>query len=260
MALRDLRPATELELLCDDGVPLENAAHGVNAWSSLVLPLRDYFKRIGFRAFVSSNSAIFYPGEKNPLGPDVYVVNGGEDRGQGYWYVEAEGNLYPTLIIEMLSQSTEEHDRGYKMRIYQDVFRTPDYFLFESSTGGVECYQLKRGVYRRSHSDRRGHFRCLSLELSVGVVNWQLRWFDKRGKLLPEYQELRERADRAELCAAVERERADRAELNVAVERDRADQQRQQAEYEHQRAEHERSRAERLAARLRELGIDEETV
>lgn len=144
MALRDLRRSTELELLCDDGGPLENEIHGSLSWDSLVLSLRDYFKRTGFRAYVSINSAVFYPGARDPLGPDVFVVNGGAYHRQAYWYVEAEGGLYPTLIIEMLSPSTEKHDRCPSCESATLVSATERYVCFTCGQERDELWQCPR--------------------------------------------------------------------------------------------------------------------
>jgi hypothetical protein len=70
------------------------------------------------------------------------------------------------------------------------------------------------------------------LELHLGVTDGVLRYFDADGELVPTPPE----------SALAERERADQAQRLAETERERAE------------AEH--LRAERLAARLRELGID----
>lgn len=57
---------------------------------------------------------------------------------------------------------------------------------------------------------------------------------------------------------AGERQRAESERQRAEAEHQRAEAERQRAEAEHKRAEAERERAERLAARLRELGIDPE--
>lgn len=242
MALKNAALSDERELLYEDGVPLENETHGTMAWDDLVLPLRAYLKQVGLRAFVGSNSPVAWKRGADALGPDVYVVNGGEHRGQEGWVPWREGGLCPTLIIEILSKSTEKRDRGEKMQIYRDVFKTPDYFLFESATGGLEAYRLKAGAYERVHADRRGRFRCASLPLFLGVVDGRLRWFEKGGHMLPDYDEIADVA--AAECARAEREH------------ERAEREHERAEAERARAEAERARAECLSARLREHGID----
>jgi Uma2 family endonuclease len=248
------------DLLYDEGAPVENQVHSTLSWDDLVLPLRAYFKRTGFLAYVGSNSPVAYEPGKDALGPDVYVVNGGIERGQEGWVPWKEGGLAPSLIIEMLSPSTAARDRGEKMQIYRDVFKTPDYFLFESSTGGVEYYRLKHGIYVRTHADRRGRFRCASLPLSLGVVDSRLRWFERNGNLLPATTEVveqaaydHERAEREHERAEHERERAEREHERAEREHERAERERVQAMREHERAEKAEAENRRLQEELRRL-------
>ena len=54
--------------------------------------------------------------------------------GQEKWVSWEEGDLLPTLIIELVSPSTEKGDRGRKLSIYRDFFHCPDYFLYMRSS------------------------------------------------------------------------------------------------------------------------------
>lgn len=47
------------------------------------------------------------------------------------WVVWEEDDKYPNVIIELLSESTEQVDRRLKKQIYQDTFHTPEYFWFD---------------------------------------------------------------------------------------------------------------------------------
>jgi Uma2 family endonuclease len=69
-------------------------------------------------------------------------------------------------------------------------------------------------------------------------------------------EEERLRAEQERLRAEQERLRAEQADQQAQQERLRADEERLRAEHADQQAQQERLRAERLAARLRELGID----
>lgn len=208
---------------------MDSHVHGVMSWGDLVFPLRTWMARTGFVAFVGSNSPVAYARKVEALGPDVYVVNGGRDRGQVGWVPWLEGGLTPSLVIEMLSPSTEGRDRGQKLRIYRDVLKTVDHFLFESTTGGVEYRRLVNGVYVRKHADRNGRFRCASLPLLLGVADGRLRWFERDGTCLPGYDDIATVAEAERARADAERARADAEEAKVT----------------------------RLIARLRELGVEE---
>ncbi|PSR14253.1 hypothetical protein C8255_24385 [filamentous cyanobacterium CCP3] len=46
------------------------------------------------------------------------------------------------LIVELLSPATEKTDRSLKKALYQDRFRTPEYFWFSPETLEFEGYRL----------------------------------------------------------------------------------------------------------------------
>jgi len=85
-------------------------------------------------------------------------------------------------------------------------------------------------------------------ELSSG----ELKFIGPDGRPFATYVELVERAHQAEL----KRKHAEFARQRAESERQRAESEQQRAKLEHQRAELAYQRAERLAAKLRELGID----
>lgn len=134
-----------------------------------------------------------------------------------------------------MSPSTAHVDLGIKKDIYEQVFRTSDYFVFDpfdpNSLRGWHL-NLDQG-YQDLTANERGWLWCQRLGLWLGT--WEgiiedksaiwLRFYDSEGNLvlLPE-----------------------------EAEREKAETERQRAETEHQRA-------ERLAAKLRELGVDPES-
>lgn len=76
--------------------------------------------------------------------------------------------LVPKLaIVELLSNSTAEVDKGTKKDIYERVFRTRDYFVFDPfAANSLEGWHLDvdRG-YQASTPNERGWLWCQSLEL-----------------------------------------------------------------------------------------------
>ena len=54
----------------------------------------------------------------------------------------------PNLIIEILSNSTADTEKGLKKQIYQDIFRTPDYFWFDPETLEFTGFHLLDGEYQ----------------------------------------------------------------------------------------------------------------
>ncbi|ELR97826.1 Uma2 family endonuclease [Gloeocapsa sp. PCC 73106] len=189
--------------------------------------------------FVSGNLTIYYsPHQKKSedfRGPDFFVVTGTTlDWTRGSWVVWKEEGKYPNLIIEILSKTTAKIDKGEKKQIYQDIFRTPEYFWFDPESLELKGFALISGKYQEITTTAAGQLQSKQLDLYLGIVDRQLRYFSPSGELIPTSEEE----------AIRERERAQQAEERA-----------QQAE---ERAQQEREKSERLAARLRALGIDPE--
>jgi Uma2 family endonuclease len=192
----------------------------------LIEPLRLYLAEQGQPAYVSGDSFVYYlpaPGRKvRRLGPDFYVVMGGQSQGQTKWVSWEEGGLLPTTVIEFVSPSTESRDRGQKFCTYRDVFQTEDYFIVKPETLKVEGFHLSHGHYVALQGQPDGWFWVNSLGLWLGPLDGWLRLRTPDGQLL-------------------------------ATGRELAEQERQRAEQERQRADQQRQRAEQAEARLSQL-------
>ncbi len=193
--------------------------------------------------FIGANLTVYYDHQQLRRrafrGPDFFLVRDVPRQPRNSWVVWEEGGRYPDLIIELLSPATAAVDRKEKKRLYQDVFRTPEYFWFSPVTLELAGFRLMDGRYEAIPADDQGRLWSRVLELSLGVAEGRLRYFDGDGVLVPTAAE----------DAIQERQRAEQ-------EFQRAEQERQRAEDEHRRAEEERQRAGQLAQRLRALGID----
>jgi len=161
-------------------------------------------------------------------GPDFFVVLGTERKPRRSWTVWEEDGKYPNVIVEVLSESTEDLDRGLKKQIYQDIFRTPDYFWVDPRTLELSGFHLVEGQYEPLVPNAQGRLWCAQLGLFLGLHEDKLRFFTPEGRLLPAGKELAEQASAAEKRAETAEQRAETAE----------------------------QRALRLAEKLRELGVD----
>lgn len=155
-------------------------------------------------------------------GPDFFVVLGTQRRPRRSWVVWQENNLYPNIIIELLSESTAKVDRGLKKQIYQDTFRTPEYFWFDPDSLEFAGFCLINGTYQPIELNAQGWMWSQQLELFLGIHEQKLRFFTAVGSLVPTPTEV--------------------------------------AQQQIQFAEQQIQRAEILAAKLRELGIDPDTI
>src|SRR5262249_48726681 len=89
------------------------------------------------------------------------------------------------VIVEALSQSTADVDRGLKKEIYQDIFRTPEYLLFDPETKELTGYRLAGGKYAPIEPDAAGRLRSKELDLLLGVHEGLLRFFLPSGEIVP---------------------------------------------------------------------------
>ena len=155
-----------------------------------------------------------------------------------------EAGKYPDLIIELLSSSTvnvdeviaalggslrENDDRTLKKELYQNQFRTPEYFWFSPDDLEFAGFRLVGNLYQEITPDSRSWLWSEVLGLYLGVAAGKLRYFTPSGVLVPSPEEA-------------------------------AEQERQQKEISQRQLEQERIKSERLAERLRSLGVDPDSL
>jgi Uma2 family endonuclease len=197
--------------------------------------------------YAAGNLTIYYsPHQKKSeyfRGPDFFVVLGTELKTRKSWVVWEENGKYPHVIIEILSPSTAKTDREYKKELYQNTFRTPDYFWFDPYTLEFAGFYLTNGQYQPIEPNEKGYLWSEQLGLYLGIHEGLLRYFTPEGELVPTPEE----------SAEIEAKRATEADERATIES-------QRAKIESQRAELEAKKAERLAAKLRELNIDPDKI
>jgi Uma2 family endonuclease len=240
-------PLPPTDLIFDDGESLETNQHRV-AMNVLIRSYQQY-RADQTNFYVGGNMFIYYTStqikNRDFRGPDFFVVLDvdGERKRLG-WVVWEEEGRYPDVIIELMSPSTTNVDLGVKKDLYDQVFKTQDYFVYNLFDPNSLLGWHRSDTYRSIIPDKRGWLWCEKLGLWLGTwqgtidretISW-LRFYDSTGTLVLLPEEL--------------------AQQQAESEAQRADSETKRAESEAQRAESERLRAERLAARLRELGED----
>jgi Uma2 family endonuclease len=147
--------------------------------------------------YVAGNLTIYYSPRQRKSedfrGPDFFVVLDTERKTRKSWVVWNEDGKYPNLIIEILSPKTADTDKGFKKKLYQDTFRTPDYFWFEPNTLEFVGFHLVDGDYQPLEPNAQGQLWSQQLGLFLGIHQNQLRFFTSEGKLVPTPEEVAER-------------------------------------------------------------------
>ena len=181
--------------LLSDEPPMETELH-LRQLMLLIQSLELLWKdRQDFYAF--GNLTIYYsPNQRKSeyfRGPDFFVVLGVARKPRKSWVVWEEEGKYPHVIIEILSDSTAETDRGLKKEIYQETFRTPNYFWFDPTSLEFKGFQLMAGKYEEIAANEQGWLWSQQLELFLGIHDSQLRFFTPEGKLVPTPEEVAEK-------------------------------------------------------------------
>lgn len=96
------------------------------------------------------------------------------------WVVWAEDGKYPNIILEILSESTANIDKDLKKKLYQDTFRTPDYFWFDPYTLEFAGFHLVDGKYQPLEPNNQGHLWSQQLELYLGNHEGLLRFLHQK--------------------------------------------------------------------------------
>jgi Uma2 family endonuclease len=229
------------ELPCDDGEPMETEFHDSQA-TLLKETLIDHWRER--RDYCVAGNMFVYFSERQVKnndfrGPDVFVVLGVERKPRKSWVAWEEGGQLPDLVIEVTSESTEKVDRGEKMQIYAQIWRTASYFIFDPETERLEGYALDAAQrrYVPLTPDERGDLAASPLGLKLGLRQTAyrdhdrpfVRWIETDGTPVPTLWE------------------------HAEQERARADQERARADQERARADQERARAEAALERVKEL-------
>ncbi|MEB3295511.1 MAG: Uma2 family endonuclease [Synechococcales bacterium] len=224
--------------LYSDEPPLETDLH--RRQIDLLIRLLEYWWRDRDNFYISGNLTVYYSATQTKKqdfrGPDVFIVLDTEKHDRRSWTIWEEEGKYPNVVIELLSDSTATVDRTTKKKLYQTVWRLPEYYWFDPGSLEFKGFRLSNGKYKAIAPNAQGRLRSIELDLELGIYDRQLRWFATDGTIIP-------------LPEEIERQARSQAEQIANQER----QARSQAE---QIANQERQAKERLEAYLRSQGID----
>jgi hypothetical protein len=204
---------------------------------------------------IGQDSLIYWKFTDPPLrgskAPDWYYVSVVPPTPEGNYrrsFVMWQEKVPPHVILEFASDDgSEERDQTPeqgKFWVYENGIRAEFYGIFIVARGELEMYRLINGSYNRLEPNERGHYPISGLGVELGVVRYYyvnetapwLRWFESDGRLLMTGDE------RAEIADA------------------RADEQARRADEQTRRADEQARLTEALAKRLRDLGVDPDSI
>ncbi|BAZ20146.1 hypothetical protein NIES4073_10220 [Kalymmatonema gypsitolerans NIES-4073] len=178
--------------LYSDEPPLETDLHRLQM--TLLIQCLEWVWRNRNNFYASGNLTIYYSPRQRKSeqfrGPDFFVVLDTERKPRKSWVVWEEDGKYPNVIVEILSSATADTDRGLKKQIYQDIWRTPNYFWFDPDTLEFKGFELVGGRYQELAPNEAGWLWSQQLELYLGVENSKLRFFTPQGELIPTPEEV----------------------------------------------------------------------
>ncbi len=179
----------------------------------------------GQGGYVGGNMFLYFSLEqvknRDFRGPDVFVVLDTAVKMRKSWVIWEEGKG-PDIIIELLSESTQDEDKTRKKRIYQNQVRVPEYYWFDpDNPEDFAGFALRDGEYQAMQPDSQGRLASSRLD-GLRLGHWRgsfhgmeftwLRWYTAAGTLLPTGEEAATaRADEASQRADEASQRADEA-------------------------------------------------
>lgn len=172
--------------ILSDELPLESDIHRDQI--DLLIRILKLWWRERQDFYASGNLTIYYsPNQKKSehfRGPDFFVVLGTQKKDRKRWVFWQEDGKYPNLIVEILSNSTAAVDKGLKKQVYQNTFRTPNYFWFDPVTIEFKGFHLVNGKYQEARPTTDGRLWSQQLELYLGVYEGKLRLFTTENELI----------------------------------------------------------------------------
>ncbi len=247
-----------LNIPVEDGKPLESNWHRIQMNLLIDSVHARWQDRNDY--FAGGNMFIHYSvrqiKNRDFLGPDFFVVKDTDGkRKRDTWNVWEENCRFPDVIVELASPSTIQKDLGKKKRIYESIFRTPEYFCYNPETQRLKGWKLRHGKYEMIVPNDPGWLK--SEELGLWLGKWEgeifklnavwLRLYDDNGEPVPTQMETEAHHARTEA------QRADMEAQRAQSEAQRADMEAQRAIAEARRAEMEAQRAQSAEAELMRL-------
>jgi Uma2 family endonuclease len=199
-----------------DGKPMAETDRHRDLMFDLIKVLQRFYA-LAPDVYVSGNLLLFYErgNKRRHVSPDVFVAKKVPKRERDNYLVWEEGKG-PDLVIELTSSSTRHVDVDRKFRLYRDVLKVKEYFLFDPHGDylhpRLQGYRLRGGEYVPIRPVQ-GRLPSKVVGLHLEARDRDLRLYDPAtGQWLPTPEELAARTTEAEARAAEADAAARRAE------------------------------------------------
>ena len=190
--------AEQFEALMPDGtqveseyIEMESMLHYLQL--ALLVSCLDWLWRDRTDYFIGANLTIYFSRQqlrnRDFRGPDFFLVRNTSKLPRKSWVVWEEEGKHPDLIIELLSNSTAETDKTTKKSLYQDQFRTQEYFWFSPDDLELTGFKLIGQEYQVIIPNQQGLLASEVLGLFLGIYQEKLRYFTPEGDLVPTPEE-----------------------------------------------------------------------
>ena len=248
-------------LLASDEPEMESSLHYLQAM--LLVSCLEWLWRDRDDFFIGANLTVYFSRQqlknRDFRGPDFFLVKNTQRQPRRSWVVWEEDGKYPDIIIELLSESTAEVDRTTKRELYQDRFRTPEYFWFDPESLEFVGLRLIGNRYQEIPNQPQGKW-SETLELYLTILDGQLRFFKTNGDLVPTPQESAVRSGEAVMQAqresAIAQKESAIAREESAIAREESAIAQKESDLARQESAIAKQEVQQLKAKLRELGID----
>jgi Uma2 family endonuclease len=155
--------------------------------------------------FVGANMGVYWvPGQhESPwIGPDIFVApRPPVDPDPRVYLIWEDGPI--EFVAEVASRRTRRGERRKRERIYRVELQVPEYLYIDLERRRLELWRLSEGAYRQvAERESRLYSQELGLWFGWGSGVPFVRIWATDGRLLPTYEEVKQRAREAEAHAA----------------------------------------------------------
>ena len=141
--------------------------------ASIIITIGQFLKSKSYRIY-PSDLRVHNPENGLYTYPDVTIVCGKEE----YLDEEFDTLLNPTVIIEVLSPTTEEYDRGTKFKLYRSIPSLKNYVMISSTDFSAEVYTRidndKWNLKMAKEKEGIIHISAIDFDLSLNDVYAQV--------------------------------------------------------------------------------------